>query len=93
MPTGHPNDGSKGGRPFAPRPFALAALAEAVRASSIDELAHRVGVCANTLHRARRAGGYITIDQADRWACAAGLHPFEVWGAEWFEPVPEALAS
>lgn len=38
---------------------------------------HMPSVNGTYYRRARDLG--LTADQADRWACAAGLHPFEVW--------------
>ena len=45
------------------------------------QLARLVGVSERTIYRARMAG--LTIWQADRYACAAGLHPALVWD-HWF---------
>jgi hypothetical protein len=40
-----------------------------------------VGVTPRSVYRARLAG--LTIWQADRYACAAGLHPALIWD-NWF---------
>lgn len=91
MPTGYRNDGGKNGRPFRARPFPVAPLRAALHVTSDDELAIRCGVSSRTVYRLRGLG--LTIDQADQWACAAGFHPFEIWGEEWYAPTADVLAS
>lgn len=34
--------------------------------------------------------GYISWTYADRYACALGFHPWEIWGDAWFGDMPEA---
>ncbi len=35
------------------------------------------------IYRGARAGGF-TVAAADEIACALGMHPFEIWGSDWW---------
>lgn len=45
--------------------------------------AERLGVNRMTLVNWRQ-GGRVHWVKADRYACRLGLHPYSVWGEEWF---------
>lgn len=45
---------------------------------SIESLARKVGVSHSTIHRRIRTG-HLTIDEADNWAIAVGVHPMAIW--------------
>lgn len=60
--------------------FDLAPLLED-RGGNLSVLARTIGVCRETVHRKVRSG--LTIDEADEWAMACGLHPIEGWGDVW----------
>jgi hypothetical protein len=49
----------------------------------IGALERLTGVCRNSVYRWRRQGGS-PEDRADELACRLGLHPGEVWGADWW---------
>lgn len=51
----------------------------------VAQLAARLGVDRLSVYRARRAGT-LTLDQADRWSVALGLHPENLWPNEWGTP-------
>lgn len=34
-----------------------------------------------------RAEGTVTLDEADRIACARGLHPANLWGSAWYQAI------
>ncbi len=50
--------------------------------SGLTALATRLDTSTSTLKRARAAG--LTDTQADRWACALGKLPTEIWGNAWW---------
>jgi hypothetical protein len=67
-------------KPLGPRlPFAP--LGEWMKAKdlSISSFGHNE---ARMLHRYQHRG--MTAQAADEWACRIGLHPFQVWGLDWF---------
>lgn len=68
------------------RPFPLEPLWEVAKATSQSELAVRLRTRQSTISRAAVDG--FTIDQADRFACAIGRHPANVW-PDWYAHVPE----
>jgi hypothetical protein len=47
-----------------------------------------LGIPHETISRVRKRG-VITVELADRIACAVGLHPILVWPAEWPVEAPE----
>jgi hypothetical protein len=53
-------------------------------------IASCVGTQVSQVQRARSEG--LTVWLADRWAVAAGYHPGEIWGDDWWnasEAVPQ----
>ncbi len=69
-------------RPASPRlPFAP--LASEARSSTIETLAHQIGVSRRTVHRWIIHG--IPADQADRAAIALGTHPAYLWPDRWID--------
>lgn len=67
-----------------PRPYPMAELERAMRARSSLDAGERLHVSGATLNRLRSSG--LTVWEADRYACRAGLHPGWVWDS-WWEPV------
>ena len=61
--------------------FPFADLEAHLNPESAASLAQRLGVSARTVWRWRASG--LTAVQADRVACACGLHPGVVWTAWW----------
>lgn len=52
-----------------------------VVAGNVSRLAELAGVSRKAVHRARQVG--LRFAEGDRWACALGRHPLEVWGDSW----------
>lgn len=68
--------------PADPR-FAIDPLIDA--AGGLTELARRVGATRSSIAHAMARGARPWT--ADRWACALGFHPCEVWGDDWWAGV------
>lgn len=58
---------------------------------SVAALALRIGVDRRLVYRAMHRG--VSVWKADRWACALGLHPCEVWGDLWWGAAVESPRS
>lgn len=63
--------------------FALGPLEAVCGVGGAGALARRLGLSRSAVQRARVGG--LGVVQADEWAVRAGFHPFDVWGAAWFE--------
>lgn len=57
-----------------------------------DQIALRTGLSRSTLFR-RIQSGSITMEEADRWACALGVSPYQIWRGFDRAPVTAALTS
>lgn len=57
-------------------------------AGGVSQLARIVGTSRRSVQRAGRSG--LRVWKADRWACALGLHPSEVWGHAWWSAADTA---
>ena len=66
----------------------LLALAPGDSINNLAKVIANGDVPAN-VHRARREG--LTWVAADRWACALGFHPAEVWANAWWQSCWDAL--
>lgn len=64
--------------------------------SLAEDLADRLGVTVpavlRQLVRMRRPGATVSLDTADRWSIALGLHPALVWGEAWWS-LPDESAT
>lgn len=50
-------------------------------------VAQVLGISGTTANRYRREG--LSVKQADKLACRAGLHPANVWPEQWVDPVAD----
>lgn len=71
-----------------PRRYPLSALLEATGMSE-HQLGQHVGLSGSSIKKARELG--LVESAADKYACRAGLHPFEVWPA-WFDEYQDPTA-
>lgn len=49
-----------------------------------NEIAAAIGAKVSSVRRAVR-DGQIRFHTADLWACRLGVHPFVIWGDEWWQ--------
>jgi len=63
-----------------PRTYDPAPLIAACEPQSLRSIARRLGIDPALLCRP------LTANQADRYAVALGMHPGEIWGADWWRP-------